>query len=35
MTYEQIRYEVDGPTLTLTMDRPDHLNAFTGDDATR
>ena len=30
MTYQQIRYEVDGPTLTLTMDRPDHLNAFTG-----
>ncbi len=28
--YEQIRYEVDGPTLLITMNRPDHLNAFTG-----
>jgi len=30
MSYQQIRYEVDGPTLLITMDRPDHLNAFTG-----
>ena len=29
MDYEQIRYEVDGPILTLTLDRPDKLNAFT------
>jgi enoyl-CoA hydratase/carnithine racemase len=28
--YKEIRYEVDGPTLVITMDRPDHLNAFTG-----
>ncbi|MCC6848643.1 MAG: crotonase/enoyl-CoA hydratase family protein [Deltaproteobacteria bacterium] len=29
MDYEQIRYEVDGPLLTITLDRPDKLNAFT------
>jgi enoyl-CoA hydratase/carnithine racemase len=29
MTYEQIRYEVDGGVLTLTLDRPERLNAFT------
>jgi enoyl-CoA hydratase/carnithine racemase len=29
MTYEQIRYEVEGPTLLITLDRPDQLNAFT------
>jgi enoyl-CoA hydratase/carnithine racemase len=29
MDYEQIRYEVDGPILTLTLSRPDQLNAFT------
>jgi enoyl-CoA hydratase/carnithine racemase len=29
MTYQQIRYEVEGPTLLITLDRPDQLNAFT------
>ena len=29
MDYEQIRYEVDGPILTLTLHRPEKLNAFT------
>jgi enoyl-CoA hydratase/carnithine racemase len=29
MDYQQIRYEVDGPILTLTLSRPDKLNAFT------
>lgn len=29
-TYEHIDYQVDGPILTITLDRPDHLNAFTG-----
>ncbi|NMI00053.1 crotonase/enoyl-CoA hydratase family protein [Pseudonocardia acidicola] len=28
--YEQIRYEVADHVLTLTLDRPDRLNAFTG-----
>jgi enoyl-CoA hydratase/carnithine racemase len=30
MDYEQIAYEVEGPVLTITLDRPDKLNAFTG-----
>ncbi len=30
MTYEQIRYELVDGVLTLTLDRPDKLNAFTG-----
>jgi len=30
MTYEQIEYRVDGPVLTITLARPDKLNAFTG-----
>jgi len=29
MTYSEIAYEVDGGILTITLDRPDHLNAFT------
>jgi len=30
MEYEQIAYEVDGPVLTISLNRPDKLNAFTG-----
>lgn len=29
MEYDQIDYEVDGGVLTITLDRPDKLNAFT------
>jgi enoyl-CoA hydratase/carnithine racemase len=29
MGYEQIAYEVEEGLLTITLDRPDHLNAFT------
>lgn len=29
MTYETIRYALDGPVLTVTLHRPDRLNAFT------
>lgn len=29
MTYGQIRCELDGPVLTITLDRPDKLNAYT------
>jgi enoyl-CoA hydratase/carnithine racemase len=28
--YTQIAYELDGPVATITLDRPDQLNAFTG-----
>jgi enoyl-CoA hydratase/carnithine racemase len=30
MTYEQIRYEAEGPVLLLTLNRPEQMNAFTG-----
>ncbi len=30
MTYEQIRYDVDAGVATLTLHRPEKLNAFTG-----
>jgi enoyl-CoA hydratase/carnithine racemase len=30
MDYQQIAYDLDGPVLTITLDRPDKLNAFTG-----
>jgi enoyl-CoA hydratase/carnithine racemase len=29
MTYETIRYEAEGPILTLTLNRPEKLNAYT------
>jgi enoyl-CoA hydratase/carnithine racemase len=29
MSFEEIRYEVDDHILTITLDRPDRLNAFT------
>ena len=29
MSYETLRYEVEDGVLTLTLNRPDHLNAFT------
>lgn len=30
MTYEDIRYEVDGPAAVITIDRPERYNAFRG-----
>jgi enoyl-CoA hydratase/carnithine racemase len=30
MDFEQIRYQVDGRILTVTLNRPDRMNAFTG-----
>jgi enoyl-CoA hydratase/carnithine racemase len=30
MVYEQIRYDVDAAVATITLNRPDKLNAFTG-----
>jgi enoyl-CoA hydratase/carnithine racemase len=29
MAYEAIRFEADGPTLTITLNRPEKLNAYT------
>ena len=30
MNFETIKYEVENKILTLTLNRPDKLNAFTG-----
>ena len=28
--YDEVLYEVDDPVATVTLNRPDRLNAFTG-----
>ena len=30
MDFEQIRYQIEGRVLTITLNRPDRMNAFTG-----
>src|ERR1700733_6017690 len=30
MSYEDVRYEVEGPAAIITINRPDRLNAFRG-----
>jgi enoyl-CoA hydratase/carnithine racemase len=30
LDFQEIRYEVDGPLLTITLNRPERLNAYTG-----
>jgi enoyl-CoA hydratase/carnithine racemase len=30
LDFQEIRYEVDGPVLTITLNRPGRLNAYTG-----
>ena len=30
MQLEHLRYETDGPIATITLDRPERLNAITG-----
>ena len=30
MNFETVKYEVENKILTLTLNRPDKLNAFTG-----
>ena len=35
MSYETLLYEVSDHVLTITLNRPDQLNAFTGADDER